>query len=239
MAEEAVKEIKVDRKHRKIGNIAPELADRCYTCGTCAGGCPATGLVPGWDPRKAIRAIVFGMEQEVIDSKWPWVCTLCGRCQYQCPMGIQLMKTFRACRTLRDRDKVPGPIHKGTMMNLERGNNLGIPKDDFLYLLAELGVEMETEEEQPCPGFYVPVDKEGANIIVTINSKEPFGEPDDMKFWWKIFYAAKEDWTVSSTNWEGVNWGLFSGDDESMKEQVGRVIENARRLKCKTILYPE
>ena len=57
MPEEAVKEIKVDRKHRKIGNIAPELADRCYTCGTCAGGCPATGLVPGWDPRKAIRAL--------------------------------------------------------------------------------------------------------------------------------------------------------------------------------------
>ena len=127
MPEEAVKEIKVDRKHRKIGNIAPELADRCYTCGTCAGGCPATGLVPGWDPRKAIRAIVLGMEQEVIDSKWPWVCTLCGRCQYQCPMGIQLMRTFRTCRTVRDRDKVPGPIHKGTMMNLQRGNNLGIP----------------------------------------------------------------------------------------------------------------
>ena len=114
--------------------------------------------------------------------------------------------------------------------------------DNHIYGLtkqAELGVEMENDEEQPTPGFYVPVDKEGANVIVTINSKEPFGEPDDMKFWWKMFYAAKEDWTVSSTNWEGVNWGLFSGDDESMKVQVGRVIENARRLKAKTILYPE
>jgi len=232
-------EVKIDRKNRRIGNIAPELADRCFTCGTCSGGCPATGLVPGWDARKAIRAIVFGMEQEVIDSKWPWVCTLCGRCQYGCPMGIQLMRAFRTCRTLRDRDKVPGPIHKGTMMNLQRGNNLGIPKDDYLQLLAEVGVECEEDAEQPVPGFYVPVDKEGANIIVTINSKEPFAEPEDMMFWWRIFYAAKEDWTVSSVNWEGVNWGLFSGDDPSMKEQVGRVIENARRVKAKTILYPE
>ncbi len=242
MSEEAIQEIRVDRKTRNIGNIAPEMADRCFTCGTCGGGCPATGLVPipgtetGWDPRKAIRAIVFGMEQEVIDSKWPWVCTLCGRCQYQCPMGIDLLRTFRACRTLRARDKVPGPMHKGTMMCLERGNNLGIPKDDFLMLLAEVGKELEDDE---CPGFYVPVDKEGANLIVTINSKEPFGEPDDMKFWWKIFYAAREDWTVPSTNWEGVNWGLFSGDDASQKEIVGRIIENARRLKVKTILYPE
>ncbi|MEW6388421.1 MAG: 4Fe-4S dicluster domain-containing protein [Thermodesulfobacteriota bacterium] len=230
--------LKVDKKHRKIA-VAPELADRCFTCGTCAGGCPASNLVPGWDPRKAIRALAFGLDDEVVESKWPWVCTLCGRCQYQCPMGIQLMKTFRACRTARERDKVPGPIHKGTMMAMQRGNNLGIPRDDFLMLLAELGVEMENDEEWPCPGFYVPVDKEGANIITTINSKEPYGEPDDMKFWWRIFYAAKEDWTVSSVNWEGVNWGLFSGDDESMKEQVRRVIENARRLKCKTILYPE
>ena len=232
-------EVKIDRKNRRIGSIAPELADRCFTCGTCSGGCPATGLVPGWDARKAIRAIVFGMEQEVIDSKWPWVCTLCGRCQYGCPMGIQLMRAFRTCRTLRDRDKVPGPIHKGTMMNLNRGNNLGIPKDDYLQLLAEVGVECEEDAEQPVPGFYVPVDKEGANIIVTINSKEPFAEPEDMLFWWRIFYAAKEDWTVSSVNWEGVNWGLFSGDDPSMKIQVARVIENARRVKAKTILYPE
>jgi hypothetical protein len=105
---------------------------------------------------------------------------------------------------------VPGPLHKGTIMNFERGNNLGIPRDDFLFLLGDLGPEMEDDEKQPCPGFHVPVDKEEANIIVTINSKEPFAEPDDMKFWWRIFYAAKEDWTVSSTNWEGVNWGLFS-----------------------------
>jgi hypothetical protein len=124
-------------------------------------------------------------------------------------------------------------------MNLERGNNLGIPKNDMLDLLAAMGVELEEDENQACPGFFVPVDREGADLIVTINSKEPFGEPDDMKFWWKIFYAAKESWTVSSTNWEGVNWGLFTGDDESMKTQVERILENARRLKVSTILYPE
>ena len=49
------------------------------------------------------------------------------------------------------------------------------------------------DEDEGFPGFYVPVDKKGANILVTINSKEPFGEPDDMKFWWRIFYCAKED----------------------------------------------
>jgi ferredoxin len=224
----------VNKKNRKLA-VDAKMADVCFTCGTCAGGCPVTG-VDGFDPRKAIRMAALGLDDELIESRWPWVCTLCGRCENQCPMGVNLMKTFRKCRTLRNRDKVPGPIHKGTMMNLQRGNNLGIPRDDFLGLLADVGQELANDE---CPGFYVPVDKKGANIITTINSKEPFGEPDDMKFWWKIFYAAREDWTVSSTNWEGVNWGLFSGDDPAWKEQVGRVLENARRLECKTLLLPE
>ncbi len=226
--------LKVNKKDRKLA-VDAKMADLCFTCGTCAGGCPVTGI-DGFDPRKAIRMAALGLEDELIDSRWPWICTLCGRCENQCPMGINLVKTFRKARTLRARDKVPGPIHKGTMMNLQRGNNLGIPRDDFLSLLADLGQELARDE---CPGFYVPVDKKGANVITTINSKEPFGEPDDMKFWWKIFYAAKEDWTVSSTNWEGVNWGLFSGDDPAWKEQVGRVLENARRLECKTLLLPE
>jgi hypothetical protein len=149
---------------------------------------------------------------------------------------VEILKMMRRARTLRERDKVPGPIHKGVVMDLERGNNLGIPKADFLFLLADLAKEME---EEGFPGFYVPVDKKGANVLVTINSKEPFGEPDDMKFWWRIFYAAKEDWTVPSYNWEGVNWGLFSGDDESMKALVGRIVEHLERLECKTLLLPE
>jgi len=179
----------------------------------------------------------LGLDQELVDSRFPWICTLCGRCEYACPQGVALLKTFRKARGLRERDKVPGPIHKGVVMDLERGNNLGIPKDDFLFLLADLSREMD--EDEGFPGFYVPVDKEGANVLVTINSKEPFGEPDDMKFWWRIFYCAKEDWTVPSVNWEGVNWGLFSGDDESMKTFVGRIVEHMERLECKTLLLPE
>jgi hypothetical protein len=79
----------------------------------------------------------------------------------------------------------------------------------------------------------------GARVLVTVNSKEPFGEPDDMKWWWKIFYAAGESWTISSEYWEGVNWGLFSGDDESMRTVVGRIVDNMRRLNCKVLLLPE
>ena len=226
--------LKLGKRESKL-RVDPKWADVCLTCGTCAGGCPVTG-VDGFDPRKAVRMAALGLDDELIESRWPWICTLCGRCERACPMGVEIVAMTRRARTLRERDKVPGPIHKGAMMSMQRGNNLGIPRDDFLQLLAEVGVE---EMGECCPGFYVPVDKVGARVITTINSKEPFGEPEDMRFWWKIYYAARESWTVSSENWEGVTWGLFSGDDETMKEQARRVVDNARRLKAEVLLLPE
>lgn len=222
---------------RKKRQLAGEFQDLCLTCGTCAGGCPVTGAegVEGIDMRKAVRMTLLGLDQELIDSRFPWVCTLCGRCELACPMDIDLLKMMRSARALRSRDKVPGVMHKGVQMCLERGNNVGIPKEDFLFLLEDLSEELAEE----LPGFKAPVDVKGAKFLVTVNSKEPFAEPDDMLFWWRIFYAAKESWTIPSENWEGVNWGLFTGDDEAMKEVVGRLVEKYKELECEYLLLPE
>lgn len=227
--------IEVDKDHSKDIYTDPSWADVCLTCGTCASACPIAG-VDGLDPRKIVRMAMFGMEEELVASSWPWKCTMCAKCENACPMNVEIVALMRRLRSKRPRDLVPGPIHKGVATCLERGNNLGIPKDDFLFLLEDLGAELA---EEGCPGFQVPVDKRGARLLVTINSKEPFAEPDDMKFWWKIFYAAGEDWTVASENWEGVNWGLFSGDDEAQKTIVGRIVDNMERLGCEALLLPE
>ena len=211
------------------------FGDACLTCGSCASACPISG-VNGLDPRKIVRMAVLGMDEELIASNWPWKCTMCAKCQEACPANINIIGLMRSIRGARDRNLVPGPIHKGVAMCLERGNNLGIPKDDFVFLCEDLGEELA---EEGCPGFKTPIDVNGARLLVTVNSKEPFAEPDDMKWWWKIFYAAGESWTISSENWEGVNWGLFSGDDEAQKIVVGRIVDNLRRLNCKALLLPE
>ena len=213
----------------------PSWADVCLTCGTCASACPISG-VDGLDPRKIVRMAFLGLEDELISSDWPWKCTMCAKCEEACPMDVQIVQLMRRIRSRRERDRVPGPIHRGVATCLERGNNLGIPKEDFLFLLEDLGEELADEA---CPGFRTPVDEYGARLLVTINSKEPFAEPEDMKWWWKIFYAAGESWTISSDNWEGVNWALFSGDDEAMKTIVGRIVDNMRRLNCSALLLPE
>lgn len=212
-----------------------QWADTCMTCGTCASACPIAG-VDGLDPRKIVRMAVLGMEEELLKTNWVWKCTMCGKCENECPANVSILALIRRIRGMRDRDLVPGPVHKGVVTCLERGNNLGIPKDDFVFLCEELGEELA---EEGLEGFKTPLDVAGSRVLVTVNSKEPFAEPDDMKYWWRIFHAAKESWTISTENWEGVNWGLFSGDDEAMKTIVGRIVDNMRRLKCEILLLPE
>lgn len=215
--------------------VDPQWADVCLTCGSCASACPLCG-VDGLDPRKALRMAVLGLEDELVASQWPWKCTLCGKCEEACPMNVEIVAFMRRARGLRDRAKVPGPLHKGVLMCIERGNNLGIPKEDFVSLVNEMAEEMR---EEGCPEFRSPIDIHGANLMVTVNSKEPFVEPEDMKFWWRIFYAAGESWTIPSEGWEAVNWGYFTGDDDAMRTILGHLVESMYRLECKTLLLPE
>ena len=210
--------------------------DTCQTCGMCASVCPVSG-VDDFDPRKIIRMVSLGLEEELVASRWPWICTMCSRCEYLCPMQINIPGVMRGIRALRDRDQVPGILHKGVAAAMKTGNNLGLPKDDFIFILEDVAAEIS--EEPGFEGFRVPIDKKGANLLTTIHNKLVNTHTEDLKHWWKIFYAAGEDWTVSSEAWEGVNWGYFTGDDEAMKVMVDRIAQQLETLEIKNLMWPE
>jgi heterodisulfide reductase subunit C len=214
----------------------PLAQDYCITCGICSSSCPVSG-VDGFDPRKIVRMVSLGMREELVASRWPWICTMCAKCESVCPMEVDIPGLMRSIRSMRDRDKVPGILHKGLETAIQSGNNLGLPQEDFIFILEDVGEEIA--EEPGFEEFTVPIDKKNANILTTVHNKLVNTHTDDLKHWWKIFFAAGEDWTVPSTNWEGTNWGLFTGDDESMKIMVGRVAENMEELQAKNLLWPE
>ncbi|MBF0476896.1 MAG: (Fe-S)-binding protein [Deltaproteobacteria bacterium] len=210
----------------------------CLTCGTCTGGCPATGTpgLEGWDARRVLRMLALGMVDEVVESKFPWVCTGCGLCSLGCPMNIDIVYIMGFMKHLRPRDKVPGILHKGVINVLETGNNMAIPQEDYFFLLSDLGKELADEE---LPGFYVPVDKDDADILFYPNSKEVFSDNDHMKWWWKIFYAVRENWTVPSENWEAVDWGLFTGNYDATKILAQRKIDFMKQHRIKRMIMPD
>ena len=231
-----VQSVNLNRLDHRRFESWPYSQEICLTCGVCSSSCPVSGI-DRFDPRKLVRMIALGFEKEVIESRWPWICTMCGKCEHVCPMQINIPDMVRSIRGLRDRDQVPGTIHKGVAETLRSGNNLGLPKEDFIFILEDVGEEIA--EEPGFSGFTVPIDKKGANILTTIHNKLVNTHTEDLKHLWKIFYAAGEDWTVPSGNWEGCNWAYFSGDDTAMKTMIGRIVDHMDRLQVKNLLWPE
>jgi len=214
----------------------PHSQDVCLTCGLCASVCPASGI-DGFDPRKIVRLTALGADKEIVEARWPWICTMCAKCEYLCPMEIDIPNIMRSIRSLRKREEVPGILHKGVDAALRTGNNLGLPKDDFIFIVQDVAEEMT--EEPGFETFEVPIDKKGANILSTIHNKLVNTHTEDLKHWWKIFHAAGEDWTITSDAWEGTSWGFFTGDDGAMKTMAGRIVEQLEKLEIKNLLWPE
>jgi len=214
----------------------PFAHDFCVTCGLCSSSCPASGI-DGFDPRMLVRMVGLGLEDDVVKARWPWICTMCGKCEYVCPMEIRIPDLVRSIRGLRDREKVPGVLQKGLEAALKTGNNLALPKEDFIYIVEDVAAEIA--EEPGFEDFKAPIDKKSANLLSTIHNKLVNTHTEDLKHWWKIFHAAKEDWTITSENWEGTSWGLFTGDDEAVKTMAGRIILQMNRFQIKNLLWPE
>ncbi len=76
-------------------------ADPCYTCGLCSAVCPAKRLVDeSYDPRKLIRMIVLGKEEELLKSDLIWLCLLCDCCSHNCPRGVKFSKIMPILRDM-------------------------------------------------------------------------------------------------------------------------------------------
>lgn len=78
---------------------------RCYQCGKCTAGCP---IVYAMDltPRQIMRAIQFGLKDEVLNSKTIWLCFSCLTCSARCPREIDIARIMESLRFLAIQEKV-------------------------------------------------------------------------------------------------------------------------------------
>ena len=107
--------------------------DRCLSCGACVVGCP----VSDWseerlDPRRLVRLIQNGLGDLAVEMDWIWQCTECGRCNYTCPVGVDLASLIVRARGLVPRDRSPGQIQKTADLHRTASNNMGLEVSDWL-----------------------------------------------------------------------------------------------------------
>ncbi len=247
----------------KLNQEYAAYLNSCVHCGLCADSChyylthedvqslPAYKLslvqgifkkyfsfvgknIPGWVGGKEFNQ---AMVREWVDSLFGR-CTLCGRCSLNCSLGINIHLLIRTARSaLASIGIVPPGLQSTVNTALEKGNNMGIAKEDWIETVEWL--EEELQEEASDQKAVLPMDKKGARLFYTINPREPMFFPLSILAVGKIFYAAGESWTLSSDNYDVTNYGYFIGNDEAAAIMSGRLVQSMEKLGCKTLVLAE
>ncbi len=228
----------------------------CARCGLCAESCHYYVADPKLEHVPAHRAEqlrqVYRRQHDFIGKFFPtWVnaadldenklerlaeiafseCTLCRRCTFNCPMGVDTPLMMRAIRAMATATgKAPEILVMLADAAIEKGKDPDMFRAMFKEQIAEM--EKELRELTGDPTAQIPVEKQGARVLYVALAGAHTILPPAM-----IFNAVKEDWTLSI--YEAANYGVFLGDTARAKAIAGRIIEEAKRLKVKEVAVAE
>jgi Fe-S oxidoreductase len=167
-------------------------------------------------------------------------CTLCRRCAQVCPLGADNALISREIRKLFSQEMgiAPQELHeKGTVQQLKLGSSTGMtPK-----ALANIVSFMEDDiEEKMGRRIEIPIDKEGADVLLVHNAGEFHAWPENPSAFAIILEAAGINWTLSSelAGYDAVNYGIWYDDFQAARVAIHHA-EAARKLKVKKIYVGE
>lgn len=221
----------------------------CARCGMCADSCflyrindRDPGQVPAYKIHSTLGEIVRrrgrvdnDFMHMAMETAWAR-CTCCNRCALYCPHGIDIGVMMSYLRgLLYQQGFVPWEMKIGAGMHRVYRAQMDVTPEDFVDTFEW----MVEEYEEDYPGLTVPVDKEGADILYTVNAREVKHYPEDLAEAAILFHIAGENWTVPSKGWELTSLAMFAGDWEACRMQVESVYEAMERLRPKRMVGTE
>jgi Fe-S oxidoreductase len=221
----------------------------CAHCGMCAESCYIY-MVNNKDPKQVPSYKIQSTLGEIVkrggkvsnefmhmcmDTAWS-KCSCCNRCGMYCPFGIDMGIMFGYLRgILYGQGFVPWELKIGAGMHRIYRAQMDVTTEDWV----ETCEWMAEEYEEDYPGLEIPVDKPDADIMYTVNAREPKHYPEDLAEAAILFHMAGENWTVPSEGWEETSLAMFAGDWEACKMQVESVYAAMERLKPQRMVVTE
>lgn len=167
-------------------------------------------------------------------------CNLCRRCAQTCPLGLDNAIMAREIRKIFSQEMgiAPVPLHaKGSMLQLETGSSTGITKEALLDMIEFIEDDIE---EKTGRRIKMPIDKKGADILLTHNAGEFMAWPENPAAFAILFEEAGLDWTLSSSmiGYDNVNYGIWY-DDTQAKKVALQQFQAAKELGVRRIVIGE
>jgi Fe-S oxidoreductase len=221
----------------------------CAHCGLCADTChfytakdKDPRMVPSFKAQKLKKLFKKkgAVDQVFMDELYDTAygeCTLCRRCTLYCPFGIDMAVMVSTLRgILTSQGMTPEGLKAAIQNYLETGNQMAVSEEDWVETLKW----MEEELREELPGATIPIDKKGANIMYTVNAREPKYYPQDIQLAAKVFHVVGEDWTFpSQPGWDDTNLAMFAGDIKTASYIVKLIKEQAEALQVKRVVITE
>lgn len=235
----------------------------CVHCGLCADSCLYYRVYKNehYVPAKKVDlvAAIYRRYNTFLGRKVPWLtkardlddksleeltdllygaCTICGRCTVHCSIGVDIDYLIRIGRTmLASMGYVPKTLQSTVDAALNTGNNMAIPTEEFEdtinWLEEELQFDVDDEKA------IIPLNKKDVNIMYTLNPREPKFFPLSISAMAKVFYAAKESWTLSTHMYDVTNYAYFSSHNEEAKIIAQRMYDELQNLNAKRCVLAE
>ena len=93
-----------------------EHLEMCYSCGTCVSKCMIQQKIePDYNPRRLLRMVMMGMEEEAFASPTTWLCSECDLCYPACPQEIHISGVIGAIRQLAIEAGYESPLETVTV----------------------------------------------------------------------------------------------------------------------------
>ncbi|MCW2272859.1 4Fe-4S dicluster domain-containing protein [Rhodoblastus acidophilus] len=237
--------------------------DSCVKCGACTDKChyflgtgdPKNMPVARQDLLRKIYRRYFTLSgklfpklvgaedltKEVLDDWYSYFhqCSQCRRCSLYCPYGIDTAEISMAARDIMDTIGM-GQKYSNEIIGkvFSIGNNLGLPPKALRNTLE--GLEDDIEEETGVR-VRLPVDEQGADILLVTPSADFFASPhmEGLIGYAKVLHESGVSWTLSTHASEAANFGMFIGSHENMQKIALRIRQAAQDLGVKRIVIGE
>ncbi len=194
----------------------------------------AAKIFPGFVGAKPLTK---ELADEMYDLLWGG-CTMCRRCTFNCPMGVDYGMVTRAARGIMCAvGRVPENLQETVDTHYNHGNNMAVPQDEFIETIE--WIEEELQDEEGCSDFKIPLDKKGAKYMLTLNPREPKYYPLTIQATAKFLNAAGISFTISSRYWDLTNYAMFNGIDPDCKMFAQWICDEMERLDVEYLLTGE